>query len=265
MLKVRKPAVAGAFYPADPIELQSLIEELIDRADTTLRAPKALIVPHAGYIYSGPIAASGYALIKQSKVDISNVILLGPSHRVGFKGLAVSDAEQYESPLGRIPINLSSIEKISTLDCVHHLDQAHALEHSLEVHLPFLQAVLGNFTLMPIVAGDASPKQVCDVLDLLWGGPETLIIVSSDLSHYHDYDTARVMDRETSDAIEQLRETSLSHQSACGKVPVSGLLAAARKRDLKATTIDLRNSGDTAGPKDRVVGYGTYVFEQLNL
>lgn len=261
MIRIRQPAVAGMFYPADPTELHRVIDSMLDKAKLTDRKPKALIAPHAGYIYSGPVAASGYILLRNIKQSIRQIVLLGPSHRVAFRGLAVSSADQYATPLGNIPIDKPAVKKLLQLEFVAEIDQAHEQEHSLEVHLPFLQSVLNDFTLVPIVAGDASPSQVCEVLDLLWGESETLIIVSSDLSHYHDYDTAQTMDRRTSTAIENLNWQSIESDSACGKVAVNGLLAAARKHHLKAQTIDLRNSGDTAGPRDRVVGYGTYAFQ----
>ena len=261
MINIREPAVAGSFYPEDPIELRRIVKSMLDEADVSPKIPKAMIVPHAGYIYSGPVAASGYALLANDKPPITRVVLVGPSHRVGFKGLAVSNADQFATPLGAIPLAQHAMERIKKLAYVHELDQAHALEHSLEVHLPFLQEVLDEFTLIPIVVGDAKPLEVCQVLELLWGGAETLIIISSDLSHYHPYETARRMDRETSDAIEALQWESISYDSACGRGAVNGLLVAARRRQLRVSTVDLRNSGDTAGSKDRVVGYGTYVFE----
>ncbi len=261
MVKVRKPAVAGSFYPEDPIELRRMVKSMIDEANVSSKTPKALIVPHAGYIYSGPVAASGYALLTSAKPPIRRVVLLGPSHRVGFKGLSVSNAAQFATPLGSIPLAKHAIERIKELNYVHEIDQAHVLEHSLEVHLPFLQEVLDEFILIPIVVGDATPLEVCEVLELLWGGAETLIVISSDLSHFHPYDTASRMDRETSDAIEALQWESIGYDSACGRGAINGLLVAAHRRKLEVTTVDLRNSGDTAGSRDRVVGYGTYVFE----
>lgn len=261
MNKIRYPAVAGAFYPADPEQLQNMIEQYLNDARTADKVPKAIIVPHAGYIYSGPVAATAYARLLQGKDMINRVILIGPSHRVGFRGLAVSSAETFATPLGHIPIDTEAVKQIAELPYVQYLDQAHELEHSLEVHLPFLQETLNDFTLVPIVAGDAPADQVCNVLELLWGGPETLIVISSDLSHYHAYTTAQQLDRATSEKIEKLQFEKLDFDSACGRVPVSGLLALARKKSLHVTTVDLRNSGDTAGDKDRVVGYGAYVID----
>ncbi|MGR9100322.1 MAG: AmmeMemoRadiSam system protein B, partial [Gammaproteobacteria bacterium] len=226
------------------------------------KVPKAIIAPHAGYIYSGPVAASAYARLKPHKSVIKRVVLIGPSHRVGFKGLAVSNAEGFITPLGLIPVDIDAVKRISEFPFVQNLDQAHAFEHSLEVHLPFLQQTIDDFRLVPVVAGDASPQQVCQVLEALWGGPETLVVISSDLSHYNDYATARKLDRKTSDLIENLEYEKLDFESACGRVPVSGLLALAKKKNLLVKNIDLRNSGDTAGDKQRVVGYGAYVIEQ---
>jgi AmmeMemoRadiSam system protein B len=261
MPSVRAPAVAGLFYPADRRQLHAMLQGLIGAAKAAGLPPKALIVPHAGYVYSGPVAASAYALLKPSRRGIRRVVLLGPSHRLAFRGLALSGAQSFSTPLGEIPLDLEARAALASLPFVQVLDQAHALEHSLEVHLPFLQEVLEDFKLAPIVVGDAIPAQVAEAIDLLWGGDETLIVVSSDLSHYHDYATARRMDRATSDAIESLRAEDIGFDDACGRLPVAGLLLAARRRGLKARTVDLRNSGDTAGSKDSVVGYGAYVIE----
>lgn len=261
MSNVRNPAVAGLFYPADPRELHAIIENFLASADTSVTVPKAIIVPHAGYVYSGPIAASAYARLKPARGQITRVVLLGPSHRVGFDGLALSSADYFMTPLGRIPVDQEAVKKISRLPQVRVMDAAHAQEHSLEVHLPFLQEVLGEFSLVPLVVGDAEPGDVGEVLDHLWGGPETLIVISSDLSHYHDYQTAQKLDRATSQAIEELRIKDIQYDHACGRNPVNGLLHVARRLGLRARTIDLRNSGDTAGSRDRVVGYGAYVFE----
>jgi hypothetical protein len=261
MSSVRNPAVAGLFYPRDRRELHTMIGEYLSSAQAEGTVPKAIIAPHAGYIYSGPIAASAYARIKPARERITRVVLLGPAHHVGFDGLALSSAEYFLTPLGRILVDQEAVKKIFCLPQVRVMDAAHAQEHSLEVHLPFLQEVLGEFSLVPLVVGDAEPGEVAEVLDLLWGGPETLIVISSDLSHYHDYQTAQKLDRATSQAIEQLRPEDIQYDHACGRNPVNGLLNVARKRGLKAKTVDLRNSGDTAGSQDRVVGYGAYIFE----
>jgi len=257
----RQPAVAGSFYPANPEQLHLMLDRFLNDASTAAQAPKAIIVPHAGYIYSGPIAASAYARLKKAHDKITRVVLIGPSHRVAFRGLAVSRANTFTTPLGSVPVDLAAVQSIARLPFVEYLEQAHTYEHSLEVHLPFLQEMLDSFEIVPIVAGEASPEQVSQVLDALWGGDETLIVISSDLSHYHDYATAQQMDKSTSRAIEQLQYEQLASESACGKVPVSGLLNLARKKSLSVTTIDLRNSGDTAGDKANVVGYGAYVIE----
>lgn len=257
----RAPAVAGSFYPADPTTLSRMMADFLRLAKPDGKAPKAIIAPHAGYIYSGPIAASAYARLNSVRESISRVVLIGPSHRVAFQGLAVSNADTFTTPLGSIELDKEAIESLQSLRFVGYLEQAHALEHSLEVHLPFLQQVLRHFKLVPIVAGDASPHQVSQVIEKLWGGDETLIVISSDLSHYHDYSTAQRLDKHTSELIEQLDYQHLSSEQACGKVPVSGLLKVLQDKSLKIKNIDLRNSGDTAGDKYRVVGYGAYVVE----
>jgi len=256
----RSPAVAGMFYPADPRELHSMVTGLLKKANTSGEIPKALIVPHAGYIYSGPIAATAYALLVQARDILNRVVLLGPSHRVGFTGLALSSASFFVTPLGKVAVDPTARATLAGLPQVRVLDQAHLQEHSLEVHLPFLQEVLGEFTLVPLVVGDADPESVAAVLERLWGGPETLIVVSSDLSHYHDYETARRLDTATSHAIEDLMPEAIHHEHACGRNPVNGLLTVIRRRKMSSRTLDLRNSGDTAGSRDRVVGYGAYAF-----
>ena len=262
MESTREPAVAGSFYPADPGELQAQLDALLATATILSPPPKAMIVPHAGYIYSGPVAASGYASLVPVAGQITRVVLLGPAHRKAFSGLAVPASAAFITPLGKIQLDTESIHKILLLPQVHMDEEAHRLEHSLEVHLPFLQYVLQDFTLIPLVVGDASAQEVSEVIQQLWGGPETLLIISSDLSHFLDYDSARVRDAATCRAIEKLAYEDIDYHDACGRNPVSGLLHYARNHDLNIKTIDLRNSGDTAGPRDQVVGYGTWLLTE---
>ncbi len=260
--RVRPAAVAGTFYPASAASLE-------EEVDTYLRegvrpreplVPKALIVPHAGYVYSGPVAGSGYRLLAPIADRVERVVLIGPAHRVPVRGLAVSSADAFETPLGRVPVDREAVELLKRLPQVQEFDAAHAAEHSLEVHLPFLQRVLKRFAIVPLVAGDATTREVAEVLDKVWGGPETLIVVSSDLSHYYDYATARAKDEATTRAIERLDPAGLDPESACGRVGIRGLLEVARRRGLSVHTLDVRNSGDTAGPRDSVVGYGAYAL-----
>lgn len=258
---IRKPAVAGSFYPANAKQLQAIVNSLLLDAKTGDRVPKAIIAPHAGYIYSGAVAASAYARLIPSANAIDKVVLLGPSHRVAFRGLAVSRCQAYSTPLGDIELDTTAIESLLSFPFVDYLDEAHAQEHSLEVHLPFLQTVLRSFKLTPIVVGDASPEQVCQVLEKLWDGDATLIVISSDLSHFHDYPTAQHLDHGTSHLIETLAYNRINGEHACGKAPINGLLKLLADKSLKIKTIDLRNSGDTAGDKRRVVGYGAYVVD----
>ena len=261
-METRAPAVAGSFYPADPDSLREQIEAYLAAAKPTAIIPKALIGPHAGTIYSGAIAASAYIAVRALKEQIKRVILLGPAHYVPLDGLAASRAEAFATPLGEIPIDQESIAALVTLPQVAYIDEAQRPEHSLELHLPFLQMTLGDFKLVPLVVGQTEPAEVATVLEAVWGGPETLIVVSSDLSHYLPYERARQIDRVTTEAIEQLQWEELSHEQACGYYPVRGLLQVARDHRMTVTTLDLRNSGDTAGTKEGVVGYGAYVFEE---
>jgi len=260
MSNLRMPAVAGLFYPAEAHALRELIRGYLAQARPDGPPPKALVVPHAGYVYSGPVAASAYARLAPLRDTVNRVVLLGPAHRVGFYGLAASSADAFVTPLGNVPVDREALDRALALPQVRVLDQAHAQEHSLEVHLPFLQECLAQFQVVPLVVGDATAAEVDEVLELLWGGPETLVVISSDLSHYHDYDTARQLDTATSRAIENLRPDDIDYEQACGRVPVTGLLVAARRHALQGRTVDLRSSGDTAGPREQVVGYGAYVF-----
>lgn len=270
MPQVRQPAVAGAFYPASreilTSELNALLSTSSDNAhddiesgSASIPAPKAIIVPHAGYIYSGPVAASAYSRLLQARQTISRVILLGPVHRVPVRGLALPDVDRFETPLGQIAVDAEAVATLQTLPQVVVSKVVHAEEHSLEVQLPFLQSVLDDFTLLPLAVGDTTAEEVAEVLEAVWGGEETLLVVSSDLSHYLPYDEARVFDAQTARQIVEL-DSSLSHRQACGGTPVNGLLLAARHHDLKAELLDLRNSGDTAGDKHRVVGYASVAF-----
>ena len=257
---IRRPAVAGSFYPADAGLLRAQVEQLLRDAKPAAVVPKALIAPHAGYVYSGPIAASAYATLAPRAADIRRVVLLGPSHYVPFAGLALPDAEAFATPLGDVPLDWDAIDAIADCDGVMTSDAAHAREHSLEVQLPFLQVALGDFALVPLAVGEAEPRQTADVLEALWGGPETLVVISSDLSHYRSYRAAGVIDAQTAQAIESLDETPLDGEHACGCHPIRGLLHLARRRGLRVTPLDRRNSGDTAGDKSRVVGYGAWAF-----
>ena len=263
MTAIREPAVAGQFYPGDPEELRGTVEFLLEeaelKANAAASAPKALIVPHAGYMYSGPVAAMAYARLSAHRARYRRVVLLGPCHRVAVRGLASSSADVFRTPIGDVPLDKDAIQGIDADLLAIHND-AHRFEHSLEVHLPFLQVALGAFTLVPIVVGRTRPERVSDLLGQLWGGDETLIVVSSDLSHYLGYEQARRFDRDTCGAIENFDSLSIDHDHACGAMPISGLLIAAKQRSMTVTTLDLRNSGDTAGDRHAVVGYGSWEF-----
>ena len=261
MASVRQPAVAGTFYSAEVSELENSVAAHLDSPLAWDIAAKALVVPHAGHVYSGAIAGTAYASVRHLASQITRVVLLGPAHRVAFKGIAVSSADAHATPLGNISVDWPGVAKALALPQVHINDAAFENEHSLEVHLPFLQAALGDFALVPLLVGDAKPEGVEQVLKKLWGGPETLIVISTDLSHFHDYAAAQKLDASATRAIETFNVEGLSGELACGFRPLSGLLRAALRLDLRPTTLDVRNSGDTAGDKSRVVGYGSYAFE----
>ncbi len=262
---IRKPAVAGLFYPAGPRELRAAVCRLLEQANPPPlpACPHALIAPHAGYTYSGPVAASAYAALEGHAGRICRVALMGPSHHCAFAGIATTGFAAYRTPLGDVPVDQPALAVLNQLPGVAPADPVHAPEHSLEVHLPFLQVVLGPFTLVPLVCGEAAPAAVAAVIDTLWDEGHTLVIASSDLSHYQDYATARSVDAQTAAAIERLDAESLTPGRACGCVPVAGLLHAARRRNLAVHRLDLRNSGDTAGPRHQVVGYGAWALTPL--
>jgi MEMO1 family protein len=261
MSGVREPAVAGRFYPATAEALRTAVQSYLQSAPTGDAVSKGIIAPHAGYVYSGPIAGRAHAVLRGLRDRIERVILFGPSHFVRVAGLAVPSSDTFLTPLGRVPIDTEAVRQALTLPQVVVDDSAHAREHSLEVHVPFLQEVLGPFKLVPFAVGSATPDQVAQVMELLWGGPETFVVVSSDLSHFYDHDTAARLDAQTSRLIEALRFEDLTGDQCCGFKAIGGLLHAARARGMHVRTLDLRNSGDTAGPLDRVVGYGAYVVE----
>lgn len=262
MTKVRPTAVAGAFYPGDSGALAATLDRLLAAVPpSAARVPQALVVPHAGYQYSGPIAASAYALLRDAAPHLRRVVLLGPSHRVPLRGLALPDAEGLATPLGILPVDTDGATTAAQLPQVISSARPHAYEHSLEVQFPFLQRVLPGVPVVPLVVGSASAEQVAEVIERLWDRDGTLVLISSDLSHYLPYARARAVDRETADRILALDAEHLDTEQACGAVPLSGLLLAARRRGLRARELDLRNSGDTAGDRSQVVGYGAFAFD----
>jgi AmmeMemoRadiSam system protein B len=261
---LRAPAVAGSFYPERPGELAAAIQAYLAEAasDTASETapPKAIIVPHAGYIYSGAVAAAAYARLAPLAGTVERVVLLGPSHTVYLGAIAAPHATAFDGPLGPLTVDREALWQLAGLGQVVQTDAPHAREHCLEVQLPFLQTVLGEVSIAPLVVGDVAPAKVAEVIERLWGGQETLIVLSTDLSHYHPYAAAKARDAATAAAIEALAGARIGPEDACGCRPLAGLLAVAKARALKIERLDLRTSGDTAGPQDRVVGYGAWVL-----
>ncbi len=270
---VRQPAVAGLFYPADPDQLAATVRAHLDvgsaiapaisptmtRTLPSAKAPKAIIAPHAGYDYSGPIAGTAFAALADASDRVRRVVLLGPAHQVRLRGLALPGAVALATPLGEVRVDPELAARVAELPQVSTNHSAHAQEHSLEVEIPFLQLLFRDITLLPLVVGDTGPEEVAEVLDAVWGGDETRLVISSDLSHYLPYDDARSADRATAEKILAF-DSTLDSNDACGVLCVNGLLSAGRDRDLSCEVLDLRNSGDTAGDRDRVVGYGAFAF-----
>jgi AmmeMemoRadiSam system protein B len=259
------------FYPGTPSVLATAVHAYLADAGSVQETahagarlgdqalPKALIVPHAGYAYSGPVAAWAYRCLAAGRSSFKRVVLLGPVHRVPIRGLALPAAKAFATPLGTVAVDAAAAAQAIELPQVRVSEAAHALEHSLEVQLPFLQTVLDEFTIVPFAVGDATPEEVAQVIERLWGGPETLIVISSDLSHYHPYAAAQRIDRGTTAAILAL-DSALDHEQACGATPINGFALCARRHGLIPRLLDLRNSGDTAGDKSRVVGYAAFAF-----
>jgi AmmeMemoRadiSam system protein B len=259
--RVRPAAVAGQFYTRDPDRLARDVQNFIEAA-CPYDGPraKAVIAPHAGYVYSGRIAGAAFAAVRRAAATVTRAVVIGPAHYVPFRGIALSTASAFETPLGRVPVDPAASAALAALPFVHAHDTAHAPEHALEVELPFLQALVRDFLFVPLVVGDAQPQEVSEVLARLWGNDETLIVISSDLSHYHDYATAQRLDAATAHTIEQGEWDRLGPQNACGFLPIAGLLPEAARRNLQARRLALANSGDSAGERARVVGYGAWAF-----
>lgn len=263
---IRPAAVAGSFYPRESRALRAQLDGLFAGVDSAraaahAHAPKMLIAPHAGYQYSGAVAAHAYALLAPHRDRIRRVVLIGPAHRVAFRGIAVPSVHAFWSPLGAVQLDAPAIERVRSLPQVRVDDAPHAWEHALEVHLPFLQSVLADFTLVPLIAGDVSPRDAAQVLESLWGTQETLIVISSDLSHYHEHALASRIDASTVQTVLRL-EVGIDHDQACGATAINAAVLCARRHGLRPRLLDLRNSGDTAGPRDRVVGYCSIAFDE---
>jgi AmmeMemoRadiSam system protein B len=263
-MAARAPAVAGSFYPASPSALTDVVDRMLAavRVDDAAPVPKALVVPHAGYVYSGPIAASAYARLRPAADRITRAVIVGPAHRVWVDGVVDAGADAFVTPLGSIAVDVDAITALGKNGSIATNAQAHAREHSLEVQLPFVQRVLPRAKIVPLAVGHTSPEVVGRALESLWGGDETVVLVSSDLSHYHPYDVGRALDAQTAERIVALDATEIPGERACGCAGINGLVWVARRRGLRAELLDLRSSGDTAGSKDEVVGYGAFAFHE---
>jgi len=259
-MRARAPAFAGTFYSDKPQELAAAVRSYVSEAELPAsgKMPKAVIAPHAGYIYSGPVAGTAYASLLARGKDVERVILIGPSHRLAFSGVASSGAGVFDTPVGPVGVDREAIAVALKENLVREFDPAHEQEHSLEVQLPFLRHVCPAARVVPLLAGDDDWHAARDVLAFLWGGDETIIVVSSDLSHYHDYATAQRLDAATAKVVERLGAGEVDYEQACGATGINALLALVAQKGCTCATLDLRNSGDTAGPRSRVVGYGAF-------
>lgn len=261
MREVRPAAVAGLFYPGSAHELRPMVDQFLEATPVSGPAPvvKAVIAPHAGYVYSGPVAGSAFRCFAQDAARIRRIVLIGPAHRIMVEGLALPEQTAFETPFGSVPIDSELAELIADMPQVSKSREAHAPEHCLEVELPFLQVLLGDFSILPLLLSDASADETADVLERVWGGEETRFVVSSDLSHFLTYEAAQDLDRETASQVVEM-QGQIAEYRACGAVAINGLLEAAKRRGLMPKVLDLRNSGDTAGGRSRVVGYGAFAF-----
>lgn len=259
MMRVRPPAIADMFYPGDPERLSSMIDSMMRGKMIPSTTPVAIIAPHAGLVYSGPVAASAYSFLLSGPL-ISRVVLVGPSHRTLFDGLALSSMDGFETPLGQVPIDREAVKELLKQPHCHINDQAHEHEHCLEVQLPFLQKLINDFSIIPVLTGKISSEQLAEAMEPFLDAPDTLIVISSDLSHYQTYDEAVRHDSTTARNIERLLEDNIKHDDACGRTSIKGMIKLARRKDLHVASLDLRNSGDTAGSRDQVVGYGAFHF-----
>lgn len=257
---VRGPAVSDMFYPGDPKKLGDMVRQLLENTEFNDELPRAIISPHAGFIYSGPVAASAYAPFYHTGKQVRRILLLGPSHRVAFDGLALSGRSAYRTPLGDVPIDTEAVESLYRGDGITILDRAHEFEHSLEVQLPFLQVLFQDFKILPMVVGKARPSDVTKFMEPFLLDEDSLIVISSDLSHYNNYETARSRDRETANAIVNLDQNGIKQDDACGRTPIRAMIQLALEHEMSCKIVDLRSSGDTAGSTDQVVGYGAFHF-----
>ncbi len=260
---IRPPAVAGLFYPGNPQKLKNVLQDFFDHAakpDSEMK-PCALIAPHAGVVYSGIVAAAAYSLLQDHDWGFRRYVLLGPAHRVFVEGLVLSPASFFETPLGKVPLDIDQAEYLSEkYSFIRYNKSAHREEHSLEVQLPFLQYAADDFEILPILAGHCTAEDAAACIREYLCVPDTLIVVSSDLSHFLPYTSAQKIDQETAEAVAALDFQALGHDSACGRIPISGLLLAAQKQKLRSELLSLCNSGDTAGTREQVVGYGAWGF-----
>lgn len=260
LTSIRKPAVAGTFYPEDGAELHHAVQRYLREGKGAATPPKAIIAPHAGYVYSGPVAGSAFTAWTALRGQAELVVVVGPSHRVAFDGIAIPSAKYFATPLGLLPVEASAINEVSVFPFVRAYDAAHRYEHSIETHLPFIQETIGEVPIVPLVVGNAAPRDIAQVMQALWDRPGVLFSVSSDLSHYLTYEEAQATDAATTLAIEQNNPHEIGPDRMCGWLPVLGLLHVAARHQLRAHALDVRNSGDTAGDRGRVVGYGAYAF-----
>lgn len=256
----RKPTVAGLFYPSETDNLSKLITDLLNQKPP-VSFTKMLIVPHAAYQYIGEILAQSYLHLFSRSQQIKTVVLLTPSHHIKFNGIAITSKDCYLTPFGEVIIDSDAMMTLLNFPQVVMFDDAHIKEHSIEIHLPFLQTILPSFSLVPLIIGETNSYNILEILEKLWEQEETLIIASMNLSHYQTYNIAQELDQRTSQAIESLHWQSLQTNQICNIHLISSLLQLAHQKSLTPKTIKVCNSGDLTGIKNRVVGYGAFIFQ----
>ncbi len=257
---IKECDVAGQFYPKERAQLIEMIENFSSSEREIIYKPKAIIVPHAGFIYSGDIAAKAYKALIPLVDNYKKIILLSPAHRKSVTGVAYHNARKFACPIGDIPVNAELLSILKTNDSVYNDDEAFNFEHGLETHFPFISYIFRDISFLPLIVGNIDTQKLSDIFNLFWQADDILFIISSDLSHFHNYEICKTLDHETTQHIINLNYEKINHDAACGYYPLCGALKLAKDNNQKCYLLSLKNSGDSIGDKDSVVGYGSFII-----